>query len=117
MVSARYPRFRPILDKFTPYQPGKTVSAPDGRSFKLSSNESPFGPLPSVVKVIADAAGQVHRYPDNGSVELTEAIAAPFRVPVSHVAAGCGSVGVGRRRREGVAWRRPGGRCPGGLSG
>jgi len=101
-VSARYPRFRPILDKFTPYQPGKTVSAPDGRSFKLSSNESPFGPLPSVVKVIADAAGQVHRYPDNGSVELTEAIAARFGVPVSHVAVGCGSVGVAQQLLEGV---------------
>src|SRR5260370_2189055 len=89
MVSARYPRFRPILDKFTPYQPGKTVSAPDGRSFKLSSNESPFGPLPSVVKVIADAARQVHRYPDNGSVELPKAIAARFGVPVSHPPVGC----------------------------
>ena len=31
-----------------PYKPGKAPSAPDGRSFKLSSNESPFGPLPSV---------------------------------------------------------------------
>jgi histidinol-phosphate aminotransferase len=73
MVSAQYPRFRPILDKFAPYQAGGTVAAPDGRSFKLSSNESPFGPLPSVLKVIAEAAGQVNRYPDNVSAELTEA--------------------------------------------
>src|SRR5258708_28015603 len=102
MVSAGYPRFRPILEEFRRDQPGKTVAAPDGRSFKLSSNESPFGPLPSVVKVIADAAGQVHRYPDNGSVELTEAIAARFGVPVSHVAVGCGSVGVAQQLLEGV---------------
>src|SRR5271170_4077487 len=85
MVSAQYPRFRPILDQFAPYQPGKTPSAPDGRSYKLSSNESPFGPLPSVVKVIAEAAGRVNRYPDNGAVELIDAIAARFGVPASHV--------------------------------
>jgi len=101
-VSAQFPRFRPILDQFTPYKPGKTVSAPDGRSFKLSSNESPFGPLPSVVKVIAEAAGQVNRYPDNGSVELTEAIAARFGVPASHVAVGCGSVGLAQQLLETV---------------
>jgi histidinol-phosphate aminotransferase len=102
MVSAQFPRFRSILDRFIPYKPGHTVSAPDGRSFKLSSNESPFGPLPSVVKVIAEAAGQVNRYPDNGSVELTEAVAARFGVPASHVAVGCGSVGLAQQLLEAV---------------
>jgi histidinol-phosphate aminotransferase len=103
MVSAQYPRFRPILDQFAPYQPGKTPSAPDGRTYKLSSNESPFGPLPSVLKVIAEAAGRVNRYPDNGAVELTEAIAARFAVPASHVAVGCGSVGVTQQLLEAVS--------------
>jgi histidinol-phosphate aminotransferase len=102
MVSAQSPRFRPVLDQFAPYRPGQTPSAPDGRSFKLSSNESPFGPLPSVVKVIAEAAAQVNRYPDNGAGELTEAIAARFGVPVSHVAVGCGSVGVAQQLLEAV---------------
>jgi len=101
-VSAQYPRFRAILDQFAPYQPGKHPSTPDGRSYKLSSNESPFGPLPSVVKVIAEAAGRVNRYPDNGAAELTEAIAARFRVPASHVAVGCGSVGVTQQLLETV---------------
>jgi len=75
---------------------------PDGRSFKLSSNESPYGPLPSVVKVIAEAAGQVNRYPDNGAAELTGAIATRFGVPPSHVAVGCGSVGVAQQLLEAV---------------
>src|SRR5258707_12917540 len=88
MVSAPFPRFRSILDQFSPYKPGHTVSAPDGRSFKLSSNESPFAPLPSVVKVIADPPGQGNRYPDNGSVELTEAIPTRRGVHASHVAVG-----------------------------
>jgi histidinol-phosphate aminotransferase len=98
----QFPRFRAVLDQFAPYKPGKTPSTPDGRSFKLSSNESPFGPLPSVVKVIAEAADQVNRYPDNLAVELTEAIAARFGVPVSHVAVGCGSVGVAQQLLEAV---------------
>ena len=101
-MSARFPRFRAILDQFTPYKPGQTASGPDGTSFKLSSNESPFGPLPSVVKVIAEAAGQVNRYPDDGAAELTEAISARFGVPASHVAVGCGSVGLTQQLLETV---------------
>ncbi len=101
-MSQQYPRFRPILDQFAPYKPGKAPSAASGRTFKLSSNESPFGPLPSVLKVIAEAAGNVNRYPDHGAVELIEAIAAHFRVPASHVAVGCGSVGVAQQLLEAV---------------
>jgi histidinol-phosphate aminotransferase len=101
-VSAQSPRFRPVLDQFAAYQPGKEPSAPDGRAHKLSSNESPFGPLPSVLKVIAEAAGSINRYPDNGAVELTEAIAARYRIPASHVAVGCGSVGVAQQLLEAV---------------
>lgn len=70
-MSAQSPRFRPVLDQFAPYKPGKPPSASGGRAFKLSSNESPFGPLPSVLKVIAEAAGHINRYPDNGAAELT----------------------------------------------
>jgi histidinol-phosphate aminotransferase len=102
-VSAGSPRFRAILDEFAPYKPGRRVAAPDGRSFKLSSNESPFGPLPSVAKVIADALGNVNRYPDNGADALTGAISSRFGVPTSHVAVGCGSVGVAQQLLEAAA--------------
>ncbi len=88
MQPPQSPRFRPVLDHFAPYKPGKSPSTTAGRSFKLSSNESPFGPLPSVLKVIAEAAGDIHRYPDNGAVELTEAIATRYDVSASHVAVG-----------------------------
>jgi histidinol-phosphate aminotransferase len=101
-VPAETPRFRAVLDGFAPYRPGRTRSAPDGRSFKLSSNESPFGPLPSVIDVIAAAAGQINRYPDNGAGALTAAIAARFGVPPEHVAVGCGSVGVTQQLLEAV---------------
>jgi histidinol-phosphate aminotransferase len=91
------PRFRPVLDTFPPYKPGK---APSAGGHKLSSNESPYGPLPSVTEVIAAAGLGVNRYPDNGAAELTEALAGRFGVPAEHVAVGCGSVGVLKQLME-----------------
>jgi histidinol-phosphate aminotransferase len=77
------------------YTPGrKPVAAPGREAHKLSSNESPYGPLPSVLKVLAEAAGDVNRYPDNGAEALTAALAERFAVPASHIAVGPGSVGV-----------------------
>ncbi|GLX02344.1 histidinol-phosphate transaminase [Microtetraspora sp. NBRC 16547] len=97
------PRFRAVLDTMPPYKPGKAVVAPDGRSFKLSSNESPFGPLPSVREAIAEAAARIHRYPDPGATALTEALAERFAVPQEHVALGGGSVAVAQQIFETVA--------------
>src|SRR5215470_5167675 len=96
------PRFRPVLDRFAPYQPGKPSAATAGKTYKLSSNESPFGPLPSVLKVIAEAAAEANRYPDNNAAELTEAVAQRFEVPEAHVAVGCGSVGLVQQLLEAV---------------
>jgi histidinol-phosphate aminotransferase len=59
--------------------------------------------LPSVLKVIAEAAAEVNRYPDNGAAELTEAIAARFAVPAAHIAVGCGSVGLVQQLLEAVS--------------
>jgi histidinol-phosphate aminotransferase len=101
-MSTPMPRFRPILDQFAGYKPGKAPVTTAGRTYKLSSNESPFGPLPSVVKVIAEAAAEVNRYPDNGATELTEAIAARYGVPASDIAVGCGSVGLVQQLLEAV---------------
>lgn len=96
------PRFRAILDTMPAYKPGKAVAAADGRSYKLSSNESPYGPLPSVVEAIAEAARQVNRYPDPGAVRLTEALAERYGVPAEHVALGPGSVTVAQQLFEAV---------------
>jgi histidinol-phosphate aminotransferase len=85
------------------YKPGKVVVSPEGRSFKLSSNESPHGPLPSVVDAIGEAARNVNRYPDNNATALTEAIASFCGVPADHVAVGCGSVGMTQMLLEAVA--------------
>ncbi|MEU8343641.1 histidinol-phosphate aminotransferase [Actinomadura meyerae] len=103
MSEATTPRFRSVLDRFVAYKPGKVVVSPEGRSYKLSSNESPHGPLPSVVDAIAEAARNVNRYPDNNATALTEEIAAFCGVPADHVAVGCGSVGMTQMMLEAVA--------------
>ena len=101
-MSQASPRFRSVLDGFPAYKPGRTPFSPAGKSHKLSSNESPFAPLPSVVAVIAEEAWSVNRYPDNRATALTQGIAERFSVPPEHVAVGCGSVGVTQQLLEAV---------------
>ena len=91
------PRFRSVLDSCPVYKPGRIPVSSAGKTHKLSSNETPFAPLPSVVDAIAEAARSVHRYPDNGAQALIRAIADKFGVPAEHVAVGCGSVGVAQQ--------------------
>jgi len=97
------PRFRPVLDTVPAYKPGKVPAAAAGEAHKLSSNESPYGPLPSVAEVIADAGRNVNRYPDNGATALIAALADRLAVPSDHVAVGCGSVGVLKQLMEAVS--------------
>jgi histidinol-phosphate aminotransferase len=64
---------------------------------KLSSNELPWGPLPSVQEAIVQAvAGNngVNRYPDIHATALRTAIAAHHHVTVEHIAVGAGSGGL-----------------------
>lgn len=81
---------RADLDTLPAYVAGRTL--PD--AIKLSSNESPGGPLPSVAKAIAAAAAEVNRYPDNAVAELSQRLADKAGVPVGRVAVGCGSVSL-----------------------
>jgi len=59
-------RLRPELAGLPVYVPGKTVPG----AIKLASNETVFGPLPSVRAAIERATDIVNRYPDNGCVQL-----------------------------------------------
>jgi histidinol-phosphate aminotransferase len=92
-----------VLDTVPAYKPGQAPAAVTGEAHKLSSNESPYGPLPSVLKVLAEAGSEVNRYPDNGAEALIAALAARFGVPEGHLAVGCGSVGVLKQLTEAVS--------------
>ncbi|MFF5325306.1 histidinol-phosphate transaminase [Janibacter hoylei] len=89
------PRLRSALDQVPAYVAGKPPAAREGLTvYKVSSNENPNPPLPSVVDVIAAAATEVNRYPDMGVTALTDALAAHLEVPREQIATGTGSVGV-----------------------
>jgi len=94
-VMSRTVRLREALAAVPVYKPGKPAAAREGvTAYKISSNENPYPPLPSVLKVVKDAALQMNRYPDLAVTELTQAIAQRLDVPPGHIATGTGSVGV-----------------------
>ncbi|MBE3001742.1 histidinol-phosphate transaminase [Nocardiopsis sp. HNM0947] len=102
MSESKPPYLRSVLESIPAYKPGKKVVGPDGRSIKLSSNESPYGPLPSVREAITRATAELNRYPDPGAAELTAALADRLDVPEEHLALGAGSVGLLQQLLEAV---------------
>lgn len=88
-------RLRAALDALPAYKAGRPPAPVEGLTpYKISSNENPYPPLPSVLDAIADAAGAVNRYPDMANAELVAAIAEHVGVPTDRIACGTGSVGV-----------------------
>ncbi|MGZ4616784.1 MAG: histidinol-phosphate transaminase [Actinomycetes bacterium] len=104
MSDGTSPRLRGNLDGIPTYKPGRPAAArADHASYKLSSNENPYPPLPSVLGAVTAEAASFNRYPDMFATGLTAAIAQRFDVPVSHVATGTGSVGVLQQVIQSVA--------------
>ncbi|SFD13127.1 histidinol-phosphate transaminase [Tropicimonas isoalkanivorans] len=58
---------------------------------KLSSNENPYGPSPDAKQAIADAIGQIHRYPNTDHLPLREAIAEVHGLDPDRIICGVGS--------------------------
>lgn len=88
--------FRPvpnpgILD-IAPYIPGKSPKAEAGRKvFKLSANETPFGPSPKAIDAYTKAAAHLHDYPEGTSRVLREAIGRAFGLDPERIICGAGS--------------------------
>jgi histidinol-phosphate aminotransferase len=88
-------RLRGALDAIPAYVPGQGVDPrPDVVTYKISSNENPYPPLPAVRDVVAQAAAEMNRYPDMFATGLVRAIAERFAVGPECVVTGTGSVGV-----------------------
>jgi histidinol-phosphate aminotransferase len=92
-VNALRPALRPAIAALPAYVPGARPS-PGQHLWKLSSNENPYPPLPSVLTVIGQASGQVNRYPDMYATEAAQALAAHVGVEAEQVVVGNGSVAV-----------------------
>jgi histidinol-phosphate aminotransferase len=63
-------------------------------TYKLSSNENPYPPLPGVLEAATRAAEQMNRYPDMGSTVLYEALSVRLGVPTEQLAVATGSVAL-----------------------
>ena len=93
--SAEAPKIRPAIADIPAYVPGKPPAPRDGvPTYKLSSNENPYPPLPGVVEAATRAVEVMNRYPDMGCTALYAALSERFGVPSDHLAAGTGSVAV-----------------------
>lgn len=87
-------RLRPALDALPAYVAGRPAPTDGPRRWKISSNESPFPPLPEVREAVREAVENGHRYPDMGSAALREAIAAEHGVGPSRICPSTGAVAV-----------------------
>jgi histidinol-phosphate aminotransferase len=80
-----------ILD-IAPYTPGKTpVHEPGRKVFKLSANETPFGPSPQAIAVYREAASHLADYPEGTCRVLREAIGRAFGLDPARIVCGAGS--------------------------
>ena len=83
-------RIRPEIAALPAYKQGRQAGAD---AFKLSSNENPFDPLPSVVEVLQRTTA-VNRYPDASSPRLRQRLADRFGVTPESVHIAAGSVSI-----------------------
>ena len=89
------PQPRPNVSAIPAYVPGRPPTVRPGMtSYKLSSNENPYPPLPGVVEAATRAVETMNRYPDMGSTALYDALSARLGVPADHLAVATGSVAL-----------------------
>jgi histidinol-phosphate aminotransferase len=89
------PQPRPAIAQIPPYVAGKQPAPREGlTTYKLSSNENPYPPLPGVVEAADAAVRTMNRYPDMGNTALYDALAAKLGVPTDHLALATGSVAL-----------------------
>lgn len=89
------PQPRAHIRDIPAYVPGKPPTPrPDLVTYKLSSNENPYPPLPGVVEAAHAAVDVMNRYPDMGNATLYAGLADRLGVPTADLAAGTGSVAL-----------------------
>lgn len=88
---------RSIIDTIPSYKQGKPAPASADTMltpYKISSNENPCNPLPSVREAVAKAALKLNRYPDMRGTAVVERLAQRYQVNPEQVVLGCGSTEV-----------------------
>lgn len=86
----------PEVASLRPYEPGKPIDEVRRElgiehPVKLASNENAWGPSPAAVKAIAEAAKEVHLYPDGAAFHLRAALSEHLGVEPARIVFGNGS--------------------------
>lgn len=71
-----------------------TVGPPPGMRVRLSSNEAAWGPSPAAIEAATRSASESHRYPDDQSITLRQAVADAEGRAFDEVAVGHGSAAL-----------------------
>jgi histidinol-phosphate aminotransferase len=82
---------KPGVMEIDAYVPGRSEAKGAARVFKLSSNESPFGPSPKAVAAYEAAEPLLGIYPEGTARILREAIAAHYGLAADRIVCGNGS--------------------------
>jgi len=85
-VTAPKVRLRPEIASLVPYRQGRTAAED---AFKLSSNENPYPPLPSVLEAMGQSS--INRYPEGSAAVLRERLGVRFGVSAEQIQVGAGS--------------------------
>jgi len=88
---AERPMPHPGVLEISPYVPGKSKATGGAKLYKLSSNETPFGPSPNAVEAFRSAAATLELYPDGAATELRAAIGDTYGINPDRVVCGAGS--------------------------
>jgi len=91
MSAAKRPEPRPGVLSIEAYIPGKSTAPGVEKIYKLSSNETPFGPSPKAIAAFKDIAGHLHDYPDGAASALREAIGHAFGLDPERIVCGAGA--------------------------
>ena len=85
-------RIAQLLPSTIPFVGPESIARQRGRAFtaRLGANESGFGPAPSVIKAMAEAAAQSWAYGDPENFEVKAAVAAHLGLAAEHVSVGPG---------------------------
>lgn len=89
-------RMRADLEALPNYKPGQAPKQlnPELVRYKVSANENPFPPLPSVRNAVANTLEGFNRYPDSSGADLASRLAQRYSVDPMNIALGSGSVEI-----------------------
>jgi histidinol-phosphate aminotransferase len=95
MTPPTTPRPRANVLAIPAYVPGKPPAPREGlTTYKLSSNENPYPPLPGVVEAAMAEVERMNRYPDMGCTALYDALSERWGVAPERMATATGSVAL-----------------------